>query len=181
MHERKFVIWGLQNRNCILIWNWLIFIRGNQNWLCAEGAAQRYLPCVCETLSSLSSSAKKGGRSEGLYAVHTLRSRKMYQNFMFTGLEIYSKWPALTTQGPNGDKRLLRTSPAGYMSASLLHPVTQPCTQGLTAWRLSVLCQMSGSSSGRCSASERQVWFSPGQKGNRIVLGWLVQPEHLWP
>lgn len=30
-------------------------------------------------------------------------------NFMLTGLEIYSERLALTTQGPNGDERLLRT------------------------------------------------------------------------
>lgn len=30
-------------------------------------------------------------------------------NFMLTGLEIYSELLALTTQGPDGDERLLRT------------------------------------------------------------------------
>lgn len=78
-------------------------------------------------------------------------------NFMLTGLEIYSEWLALTNRVQmvmrgSGDNAA-PLSPAGYRNASILHPVSQPCTQDLTAWRLSVTCQLA-----RCLDHRREIF-----------------------
>lgn len=107
-------------------------------------------------------------------------------NFMLTGLEIYSERLVLTTQGPDGRERLLRTTlshsalPNTGMPASFTqfpNPAPRTWLPGGSQLPASLLDVWI--IPGRFSASGRQAWLSPGQKWDRIVLGWMGKPGQL--